>query len=502
MERKLSILTVIVFSLILYSCREKKQYDVIQDVVVTGRVRNYNGDNAKLEISFSIPSRENIRESLNIDSSGYFNYKISSYIPLDAMILERRTFANINFIYHPGDSIHLEFEAKENMIDLLSSINFSGDHSKTNNDIIKFQLLREKNNLGYGAINTKDAYKLNQDDFILEMHKIKDKQTGLLENWIRDFKPTDEAKAWASLFAIETYYYSLDDYGYENQNEITGDYYNYTSSISPITIDKMICWRILKRRISKYRLTIIESKFLDKYSNLKDKIISGDISPDSLLIDYIMNSSPDSLLNQLVISDYYLNLFDANIVDGYQNNIKTIQTKLSEPFIFSPLNIHYEEVSNYINDPTEFTNTVLHKINNTPIEETFEKIISGNRGKVIYLDCWATWCAPCKEAMPDSKKLMMKMNGQDVSFIFVCIESEEKLWERLISEFDLKGGQHFLLDKQQSKFFRDIMKVGGVPCYFLINKKGQIVEQGFHLHPGDNVTEEKIVKLLKEYNEP
>ena len=71
----------------------------------------------------------------------------------------------------------------------------------------------------------------------------------------------------------------------------------------------------------------------------------------------------------------------------------------------------------------------------TPIKETFNKILQENKGKVIYIDCWATWCGPCKKAMPDSKKLMKKYEGTDVSFVYVCIESEEKLWKKLISEF-------------------------------------------------------------------
>lgn len=489
---------IVTTSILLLSCATKNQYDEIKKVVLTGKINNYNGYNAKLYILYSIPGSKEIRDTINVTDSGYFEYQFSCYIPLDAMILEKRTFANINFIYHPGDSIHIEFEAQEKQKELLNSVSFSGDQSATNNDLIKFQRLREDNNLGYGVVDPNIMYKLNTNDFVLEMGKIKEKQIALFDKFVKDFNPSTEARTWATIFATETYFYFLDDYCYERKIELPAQSLNYVESISPITISKMICWKILNQRISKYRSAKIESKFVNNYSSIMEKINSGDISPDSLFIDFILNSSSDSLLNQLVIANYYVNQFDGNIIDGYKKNINTIKKVISEPFIYNPLNVNYKQVNDYINMPEMLTNEILNKIEDTPIKETFDKILSTNLGKVIYLDCWATWCSPCKEAMPDSKKLMIRMKDKDVSFVYVCIESEEKIWKRLLAEFDLNGGQHYLMNKQQSEFFRDILKVGGVPCYFLINKKGQIVEQGFNLDPGEKTTEEKIVKLLSE----
>ena len=99
--------------------------------------------------------------------------------------------------------------------------------------------------------------------------------------------------------------------------------------------------------------------------------------------------------------------------------------------------------------------------------------------------------------MPNSKKLMKKFEGKDVSFVYVCIESREKLWKKLLSKFNLSRGQHYLMNKEQSEFFRNAMNIQGIPEYILINQNGDIVEQGSHIHPGGKLIEKKITQLLK-----
>ena len=487
---------LILILLILVSCNNGNPSYEKKDTVLTGKVNHYNGENAKLYLHYSQPGSKAIRELINISEDGYFECHLSGYLPLDAMLLEKKTFANINFIYHPGDSIHIEFDTNSEGLALLKTVAFSGDRSVTNNEIIKFQILREENNLGYGAINPNELYKLNTDSFVTEMSKVKDRQLTLLNKFVSENNLTPEAKNWSTLFANETYFHFLDDYGFEKN--VSKPYFDYNKSILPITMDKMICWKILAYRINRYHSTIVKPKMLQTFSNQMEAINAETINIDSLIINFIFSNSTDTLLNQISLADYYTKQFDANIISGYEANQELIKAKLDNSTIYNSLQEYYQSTFNFINKPNELTSTIIKNMDGTPINDTFAKILSDNKGKVIYLDCWATWCGPCKKAMPASKDLMFRLKEKDVSFVYVCIESEIKLWERLLSEFNLEGGQHYLMNKKQSEFFRDIMKVKEIPCYFLINKKGQLVEQGFHLHPGEKSTEEKIIKLANE----
>jgi thiol-disulfide isomerase/thioredoxin len=495
--RKILIITITA-TFLLFSCKSENRFDEFKNIVLTGIIHNYKSDNAKLYILYSLPGSGEIRDTISISKEGSFRYSFSGYVPLDAMILEKRTFANINFIYHPGDSIHLEFDAFPTNNDLLKSVTFTGDNAETNNNILKFQILREENNLGYGVLKPDSVYKLDIDHFSDLMERIKEKQLSLFKKFSTDFDLTDEAKTWSSLYAIETYFYFIDDYSFEKKINPELVMPDFTKFFSPLTINKLINWKILNQRISRYRSTNIEPRFLKKYADLSDKIKAGDICPDSLLINFITSNSTDPILNQLLIANYYTNQFEGNIVDGFKKNLKLIHEVIREPFIYNSLYDYYIRTDRYINNPEIPTNLALQKIEGTSIEEMCKKILSDNKGKVIYIDCWATWCAPCKKAMPDSKRLMARMKDKDVSFIYICIDSEEKIWKRLLAEYSINEGQHILLNKQQSEKFRDVMNINGVPCYILLNTKGQIVEKGFNLHPGEKSTEEKILKLLSE----
>ncbi|MBI4596320.1 MAG: TlpA family protein disulfide reductase [Candidatus Tectomicrobia bacterium] len=93
------------------------------------------------------------------------------------------------------------------------------------------------------------------------------------------------------------------------------------------------------------------------------------------------------------------------------------------------------------------------------------------RGKVVFLNLWATWCPPCREEMPSMQKLYDQLQGQEFEILAVSIDSDGA---RSVGPFMNKYGLTFpaLLDTDNR--VARLYRVTGVPESFIIDKKGVI----------------------------
>lgn len=56
----------------------------------------------------------------------------------------------------------------------------------------------------------------------------------------------------------------------------------------------------------------------------------------------------------------------------------------------------------------------------------YDKVIRANKGKVIVVDCWATWCVPCRKAFPKTVELGKTYADRDVVIVSLCFDEPVK----------------------------------------------------------------------------
>ncbi|GAA4504915.1 hypothetical protein GCM10023172_32010 [Hymenobacter ginsengisoli] len=103
--------------------------------------------------------------------------------------------------------------------------------------------------------------------------------------------------------------------------------------------------------------------------------------------------------------------------------------------------------------------------------------LSSLRGKVVYLDFWATWCAPCLAEMPASLELRRKFAGRDIVFLYVSLDSQAADWQKYLATkqvaspnaVQLHDGGAF--DGAAPRAFN----VQSIPSYWLIGRDGRII---------------------------
>jgi thiol-disulfide isomerase/thioredoxin len=118
------------------------------------------------------------------------------------------------------------------------------------------------------------------------------------------------------------------------------------------------------------------------------------------------------------------------------------------------------------------------------------------RGKVIYMDVWATWCGPCVAEIPASKKLQQEFAGDDrIQFLNVSVDSRKPDWQNFLANDKAWKGLHINIkaDKIDSLYLR--YKLLGVPTYILIDQLGNIVNMKAP-RPSEAQTMTEIRKLL------
>ncbi len=98
--------------------------------------------------------------------------------------------------------------------------------------------------------------------------------------------------------------------------------------------------------------------------------------------------------------------------------------------------------------------------------------LSENLGKVVLLDLWATWCAPCLAEIPALENLQKQFEGKDVVFISLSIDTDKAKWQNMVKQKQLSGIQ--LFSNSEPRFMQDY-EVAEVPRYIVFDKNGKTV---------------------------
>jgi len=111
-------------------------------------------------------------------------------------------------------------------------------------------------------------------------------------------------------------------------------------------------------------------------------------------------------------------------------------------------------------------------------------------GKVVLIDFWATWCGPCRQALPRIRKIAQQFQGQPLVVISISLDKDEAKWRDFVGKNGMTWPQYRdgSFDGSLSKLF----SVNAIPATFTIDTDGVLEDQ----HVGDASIEGKLKKLV------
>nr|WP_297660267.1 TlpA disulfide reductase family protein [uncultured Prevotella sp.] len=121
--------------------------------------------------------------------------------------------------------------------------------------------------------------------------------------------------------------------------------------------------------------------------------------------------------------------------------------------------------------------------------------LSDMRGKVVYIDCWATWCGPCCKEIPFLEKRVAEYKGNDkVRFISISLDNNKQAWLKKLDK-DKPEWEQFIVSKEEHKALSKAYGITGIPRFLIINADGTIAD-GDAFRPSEENFHEKLDAIL------
>ncbi|WP_079666363.1 TlpA family protein disulfide reductase [Soonwooa buanensis] len=109
------------------------------------------------------------------------------------------------------------------------------------------------------------------------------------------------------------------------------------------------------------------------------------------------------------------------------------------------------------------------------------------KGKVVFMNIWATWCGPCIAEMPSIQKLYDKFKDkEDVAFVILEAESNKDKAVKFMTNKKLDLPVYFPIGNIPSEFFR-----GSLPTTVIFDKNGNVahITEGMADYSGDDIVD-------------
>lgn len=448
------IVTSIAVISLLAACGEKAAEGKVDYAVLSGKVSSVDakGENQKLlllqndEVVKEIPVQADgtFRDTIREIGNNHFYYLVENPAVQTPLYLANGTNMELT----------LNEEVSKTMV--------SGSQTK------QTQYLIERNSFINDRINGADSnlfgqkpqeFKENVKAFFAELDK-KLKAYGFDEEFVKNQEKWTNYKFVEYLTIFPTYH----RYTSGNEAILPDDFYaerdgiDYDNAEEFRTIDT---YRDLVR--SKF-YTIINNpngaenikKFISEVNALKSDNIRADLAKGTFQL-----ISPNSTVNKEIFDFINKNVTDEKVKEAAKKAYD-VATKLTSGSP-SPKFSNYENFNGGTTSLDDF------------------------KGKVTYIDIWATWCLPCRGEIPALKELEKKFHGKDVAFVSISIDQNKDEWKEFVKSEDLKGVQLFAENAFESQFIQDY-GIRQIPTFIIIDKEGKIVNADAPRPSSDEIT--------------
>lgn len=397
-----------------------------------------------------------------INNDGYFKMRTK----LEGAYYKLKYGRSTTFIYlHPEDDLKINFDAN----DIQKTLRFSGKGAARNNYLIN--KARETDKI---TNDIKAYYGVGEVEYLKNIDSLKNVHLKALDQYeTKPFFNKAEKKSleYERLFSIQNFASSKEFY-LGKDVELSKEFYR---PLRKLDLSKKLDFKT--QPFYRFLVTSIWLQKFDETENFKEMI--------SLIKKVKNNELKVNLLKRFYSK---VSVKEDRAKDYYKLINRTTNYK---PFLEATEKRYQETLSKkYLKEGSKSPDFNYEDVNGNHVS------LSDFRGKFVYLDIWATWCAPCLKQIPYLKKIEKRYHDKNIVFISISVdkESSKSKWKKMVEKKNLVG-IHLFADHSFNSEFMEKFSVNSIPRFILINPEGEIIDNDAP-RPSYDMTTELFDDLL------
>lgn len=450
------------------------KFNLTAQTNLSGKLSNYKTDYTLIMRLSN--STVKLDSTIDVSSDGKFAINLQDLVHEPSLIQFNLSGINnilfsLNLFLAPNYSLTLNANIKE------------GDSDETKNSIVlegKGKHLSELYLKRYQPIDTTKWVEKDIKTYVDYLNNTDWKYTERrIDSLLNEDASDPYNQKWRAIFALNKKYLNLNNFigAYCGSNDVPfekAEIYLKDLGFSDFWVElnreeNLTSWsyKSFIDRISDYEsegLLKFPNNFYQKYKHLQfynfpifNELFSGNVR------DYVLQSQ---------IRRGVLDTRIAEEVDSLQSFIPWVNNSTSQKDLQQIAEQRKKKLSE-INPGNSISKTIKLKITGTKDTVTLQDL----KGKMVFLESWASWCGPCKEEIPHLKKLVEHYkDNPNIAFISVAAfdDKEKQVKNRLkiIKDQNMNWTQLEDIDNNFTAYF----KIHGIPHNVILDKKGVILD--------------------------
>lgn len=438
-----------------------------KNVTISGTVKNFKGKSVMAEtVKETLKYETIVLDSTKLNAKGEFSLSFNIEKPTEVKLTigEEHTILFVD----QQHKITLTLDAKK----FDESLKYKGSNEKWN-QFVANQMYKENWNFPTSYFKAKESLFLDSLNLFYKEKQanLKEIQSDRLKEYLNETFEFETISNKLKYASYHKYFNKLD-----KKPELSATYYDF---VNQIDVNK-------EPTLAKSERTNMVSDLLGFWtSSLYEKDTTKDY--DSLQMTLIDSRLKGDLKDAALSKEIF------NVL-AYEFNIEKA-TKLEERFANDLKNEGFKkEIQELKMKVKKYAKGAIAPAFSFPDINGKMVSLSDFKGKIVYLDVWASWCGPCRREIPAAKELEKQMHGKDVVFLCVSVDGDEAAWKKIVKEKELTG-VHIHSKGDFNSEMTKLYDIRSIPTYIIIDRNGKIWKMGAERPSGK--AKEELEEALK-----